>query len=148
VQRPPFSKPATLSNPHYIASRYPVDVSYTKDMAEEAVAYAEEGALMGKRITKEMTEGIRKFKKTIEADKVILFGSYATGTAGKDSDIDLILVSKKFTGKKFHQRLKGMWLKWTLDMPVDFVPYTPGEFKKAAGEAGIVSEALREGIEI
>lgn len=30
-------------------------------------------------------------------DKVLLFGSYAKGTAHKDSDIDLLLVSKRFT---------------------------------------------------
>ena len=101
-----------------------------------------------KKVTKEMIEGIREFKKRIKADKVILFGSYATGRAGRDSDVDLILVSRKFEGRGFHSRFKGLWLKWNLGMPVDFIPYTPKEFKRLSKKVSIVSEALREGIEV
>lgn len=101
-----------------------------------------------KKINKKMIESIRQFKKKIKADKVILFGSYATGKATEHSDIDLILVSKKFKGRDFFSRCKGLWLKWPLDLPVDFVPYTPKEFAKLSKDVSIVSEALREGIEI
>jgi len=55
-------------------------------------------------------------------------------------------VSRKFKGKNFHSRFKGLWLKWDLDLPVDFIPYTPEEFDKLKKEVSIVSEALREGI--
>ena len=34
-------------------------------------------------------------------DKVLLFGSYAKGTANADSDIDLLLISKKFSDDVF-----------------------------------------------
>ena len=103
---------------------------------------------MGKKITKEMINGIRRFKKDVKVEKVILFGSYASGNAKENSDIDLLLVGKKFRNKDFHSRFKGLWLKWKLNFPVDFVCYTPEEFEVRKMEPTIVKEALREGIEI
>lgn len=45
-------------------------------------------------------------------------------------------------------KFKRLWLKWNLDLPVDFIPFTPEEFNKLKKEVSIVSEALREGVEI
>lgn len=98
--------------------------------------------------TQKIIEEIRKFKRKIKADVAIIFGSFARGEFGEHSDIDLLLVSKKFRGKKFHERFKGLWLKWHLDLPVDFICYTPEEFNKLKKEVSLVSEALREGIEL
>ena len=103
---------------------------------------------MGKKITKEMIKKIMKFKKEINVERVILFGSYARGKANKDSDLDIVLVGKKFRNKDIMSRYKGLWLKWTLDLPVDFIAYTPEEFEKLSKQVSIVSEALKEGIEI
>jgi len=101
---------------------------------------------MDEKESKRVINGIKKFKEKIKADKIVIFGSFARGEFGKHSDIDIILVSRKFKGKNFHSRFKGLWLKWDLDLPVDFIPYTPEEFDKLKKEVSIVSEALREGI--
>ncbi|MEM2619521.1 MAG: hypothetical protein QW356_08630, partial [Candidatus Hadarchaeales archaeon] len=61
---------------------------------------------------------------------------------------DLILISKSFEGKNFFERLRGLWLKWKLQKPVDFIPYTPEEFQRLKTKVSLVSEALKEGIEI
>jgi len=37
---------------------------------------------------------------------------------------------------------------WNLDLPVDFICYTPEEYKKLAKQITIVREAERNGIEI
>lgn len=104
---------------------------------------------MGKRkIDQRLINGIKLYKTAIGADKIVLFGSYARGDYTEDSDVDLILVSKKFEGKKFHARFKGLWLKWNLKMPVDFIPLTPEEFKKQKKGVSIISEALKEGIAV
>lgn len=104
---------------------------------------------MGKgKIDQRLISGIKKYKGKIGADKIVLFGSYARGDYTEDSDVDLILVSRKFKGKKFHARFKGLWLKWNLKMPVDFIPLTPEEFEKQKKEVSIVSEALKEGIAV
>ena len=103
---------------------------------------------MGKKENKieEIIKGIKEFKKKTMIEKVILFGSYARGKWTEHSDIDLLLISKKFRKKEFHERFKGLWLKWDLDYPVDFICYTPEEFNKLKKQVSIVSEALREGI--
>jgi len=95
---------------------------------------------------------LSKFKGRLSSDiplrKMILFGSMATGRAHKDSDIDLILVSDKFRGKKSFRRSIGFYKYWDLDYPVDFLCYTPEEFNKLKNQISIVREAVRKGIEI
>ena len=93
-----------------------------------------------------------KFKKSISKDfpleKMIFFGSRATGRPHRWSDIDLILVSSKFENMDFFQRGASMYDYWKLDYPVDFLCYAPKEFKEKSKQITIVSEAINEGIEI
>ncbi len=96
----------------------------------------------------EIIEGIRRFKKKIGVEKAYLYGSYARGEANKHSDVDVILLSKKFEHKTFTERMKGLWLAWTLDLPVDFLCYTPREFNEQKKQVSIISQAIKEGIEI
>ena len=95
---------------------------------------------------------INKFKKrllySIQIDKMILFGSMAKRKGHKDSDIDLIIVSNKFKGKKSFKRSLGFYKYWDLDYPVDFLCYTPEEFNKLKKQITLVREAVKEGIEI
>ena len=79
---------------------------------------------------------------------MILFGSRAKGKTGKDRDIDLIVVSSRFKRLDFFERGAKMYNYWNLDYPVDFLCYTPEEFKRLREHITIVSEALKEGIEI
>ena len=95
---------------------------------------------------------INEFKKrlsyNIPIDKMILFGSVAKGKVHKDSDIDLIIVSNKFKGKKSFKRSLGFYKYWDLDYPVDFLCYTQEEFNKLKKQITLVREAVKEGIEI
>jgi len=96
----------------------------------------------------ELISKIREFKKKNKLDRAIFFGSHAKGKAHKWSDIDLIVVSKKFRGKGILRRSPDLYMKWDLDYPVDFLCYTPEEFNKLSKQVSIVSEALKHGIEI
>lgn len=95
---------------------------------------------------------LKKFKYNlntkIRIDKIIFFGSRASGKPHKWSDIDLIVVSKNFKGKRFRYRPIGFYDCWSLNYPVDFLCYTPEEFKKLSKQISIVSEAIKNGIEI
>ena len=95
---------------------------------------------------------LKKFKHDlntkIRIDKVIFFGSRVKGKANKDSDVDLIIVSKGFEGKRFRYRPIGFYDCWNLNYPVDFLCYTPKEFNKLSKQVSIVSEAIKNGIEI
>lgn len=91
---------------------------------------------------------LRAFLKKEAIEKAILFGSFARGEARKDSDIDLILVSREFEGKSALKRPVRFYIDWNLGYPVDFLCYTPKEFNNLRKQVSIVSQALKEGIEI
>ena len=104
---------------------------------------------MGK---KEIVDQLKKFKrklnKEIPIEKLIFFGSRASGKPKKWSDIDLIIVSAAFKHKKTFKRAIGLYDMWTLDYPVDFLCYTPEEFDEFAKHMTIVRAAIKEGVEI
>ena len=79
---------------------------------------------------------------------MILFGSQATGKTHKNSDVDLIIVSKNFEGIERLNRAPDLYLRWDLDYPVDILCYTPKEFNRKKKFIGIVQQAVKEGIEI
>lgn len=89
-----------------------------------------------------------KLKRNFNVSKIILFGSRAMGNFHEDSDVDLIVVSEDFKGKKFRYRSIGFYDYWDLGYPVDFLCYTPEEFEKFKGQVTIVREAVENGIEI
>ena len=101
---------------------------------------------------KSLIEGLKKFKERIskkyDPEKIILFGSRAFGKPHRDSDVDLIIVSKKFNGISNLKRSPELWLEWQLDYPVDFLCYTPKEFNRLKKRITIVKEAVEKGIEI
>ncbi len=101
---------------------------------------------------KDLVGELKRFKIKTSADipiqKLILFGSRATDKAKEDSDVDLILISEKFKRLNFIKRAAKMYDYWDLNLPVDFLCYTPKEFEKLRKQVSIVSEALKKGIEI
>lgn len=105
---------------------------------------------MDKRET--LIKEIKKFTKIISKEykikKVILFGSQVTKKININSDVDLIIVSPNFKRKRKIKRSPPLYIKWNLSYPVDFLCYTPEEFKKKKSQIGIVQEAVKEGIEI
>jgi predicted nucleotidyltransferase len=103
---------------------------------------------MGKNKT--LIEKLKEFKeqvsKHIPLEKMIFFGSKATGKGDKHSDIDLIIVSKKFNKIRPIERGLNLYDYWDIDSPVDFLCYTPEEFKKAIKRIGLAAEAVKNGI--
>lgn len=84
----------------------------------------------------------------IPIDKMYLFGSRAAGKIKRSSDVDLLLVSKEFIGKRRIRRAPALYMKWNLNYPVDFVCLTPKEFREKKNEIGVVQEAVKKGIKI
>jgi hypothetical protein len=87
-------------------------------------------------------------KTGVPIERAILFGSRARGDAGPHSDVDLLLVSSSFAGKSASQRAAPLHLAWDLDLPVDFLCYSPEEFERLRRRITIVRIALQEGLEI
>jgi len=78
-------------------------------------------------------------------DKVYLFGSYASGKADDNSDIDLALVSKNFKGNRFLDSVElGKYvIKSSVDIEVH--PFSTENFTE---EDPFISEIIRTGIKI
>lgn len=87
----------------------------------------------------------KKLSKVIPVTEMIFFGSRATGKAGKESDVDLLVVSPAFRNVK-SARGKELYDFWELDYPVDFLCYTPEEFEKQKRKISLVRAVLKEGI--
>ena len=100
---------------------------------------------------KELVKNLKEFKEQIKKkygiSKIILFGSRTGSNFREDSDVDLIVVGK-FDRNRNLERAPPLHLAWQLDLPVDFLCYTPKEFNKLKKRITIVREALKEGIEI
>jgi len=47
-----------------------------------------------------LKEMVRRIVEVAEPEKIILFGSYATGHAGRASDLDLMVVTRKGASKR------------------------------------------------
>src|SRR3990172_1379885 len=77
-----------------------------------------------------------------------LFGSRARERPRPDSDVDLIVVGRRFRRKNPIDRAGPLHLAWDLGLPVDFLCYTPEEFEELSRRPSIVREALREGIRV
>lgn len=88
---------------------------------------------------------IEKLKEQgISPSSVILYGSYAKGTAREYSDIDLIVVSKDFEGMNLLQRLETLGVSAARILePVQAKGYTPEEFE--AGDDLFLREVLKHG---
>jgi len=101
---------------------------------------------------KVILKSIKEFKKDlssrVEIERMIVFGSLARGKFTKDSDIDLIIVSKSFRNKLFHKRGLDFDKFWKIDYPFDFICLSPEEFESMRKKITIVSLAEKEGIEI
>ena len=90
----------------------------------------------------------RKVAERFGIEKMILFGSRASGRARPDSDVDLIVVGRRFRRKNAIDRAAPLHLAWDLRLPVDFLCYTPEEFEKLSKRPSIVREAIREGVAV
>jgi predicted nucleotidyltransferase len=90
---------------------------------------------------------VQKIVAEYSPSKVILFGSHCTGTAGADSDVDLLIIKK--TSDRFLDRWTAVLRILTgmhRGVPVEPLVLTPEEVQKrlAAGDQ-FITEILEKG---
>jgi hypothetical protein len=84
---------------------------------------------------KRIYEIIAAFRKALEeegikAQKLILFGSYSTGQSREDSDIDLIVISRDFSGKSYWERIDIFSRAiYRVFEPIEATAFTPEEWE-------------------
>jgi len=75
---------------------------------------------------------VRKIDERISVDKAFLFGSTVKGDRLEESDVDLIIVSKAFTGVPVPKRLGMLHKEWNYKEDLQALAYTPEEFSKVS----------------
>ncbi len=91
---------------------------------------------------------IRKFSRQLaqefRPDQIVLFGSYAQGTAAEDSDVDLLIILP-FEGKPVAKSVE-MRMKLRPNFPVDLIVRTPANvLERLEMEDTFMREVLEEG---
>jgi len=85
----------------------------------------------------------------IQAKRAILYGSRARGTAGIDSDIDLIVIAPEFDHVPDRGLVERLWqLRARTDHRIEPIPCGESERDAAVTGRAIIEIAHREGIEI
>jgi uncharacterized protein len=79
-------------------------------------------------------------KNKIPIRKAILFGSYAKGKAKAESDIDVALVSDKFSGDRFDDRQRIVPFRREIDSRIEPLPFRSEDFENR----GILAEEIRK----
>ena len=74
---------------------------------------------------KEIEEVGRRIGREFRPDRVLLFGSYADGTATDDSDVDLLVVLP-FEGRPFHKSLEIL-NRLDVRFPCDLLARSPDD---------------------
>jgi len=106
-----------------------------------------------KRIPKKISKKIKEFTATLDKDKlpiqeVYLFGSYAKGTSHKWSDIDICVISPRFTDP--WDAMQYLWHKRppindAYEPPIEPIGFSPKDFYEGGT---LINEIKRHGIKI
>lgn len=105
---------------------------------------------------KKIVEAIESFKLSLEelgvrTETIVVFGSYAAGTAEEHSDIDLAVISDDFRGVDIFSRLEILGLalaRAKIMEPVEALAYTPEEYESKEQGTFIADEVKAKGIRV
>jgi predicted nucleotidyltransferase len=88
---------------------------------------------------------VRRIVERFQPDRIILFGSHARGTAGPDSDVDLLVVLRDPAPKR--QKVVEIYrLLAGIGLPKDVIIVSPEEVERYRSVPGtIIRPALLEG---
>jgi predicted nucleotidyltransferase len=100
---------------------------------------------------REVIKKINKFvellkQQGVNISKIILFGSYAKGKAGPDSDIDLVVVSNQFGRDTAKEMMSLRKIALKVDSHIEPVPLSPDDLSDKY--SSFSQEINRYGIDI
>ena len=68
-------------------------------------------------------------KEGVTVSKLLLYGSYARGTAHKDSDIDVCVISPSFGKDHFGERFSLLHMAPRIDARIEPVPFSLKDYR-------------------
>jgi predicted nucleotidyltransferase len=92
-----------------------------------------------------VAEVVRRLVAAADPDKIVVFGSRAKGSAGPDSDMDLLII--KDSTQPRHRRTAPLYAVLRgLGVAADILWFTPAEVQDWSGARNFISTvAIREG---
>ncbi len=96
-------------------------------------------------LNKVINSFLEEIQKKYRIDDAYLYGSFAKGTAGKWSDIDIAIVSSDFSDDLFEDRLILMRLASTIDDRIEPKPFNKELFN---ADDPLVDEIQKHGIRL
>ncbi|MCR4403029.1 MAG: nucleotidyltransferase domain-containing protein [Firmicutes bacterium] len=94
-------------------------------------------------ITRGFVKALRSRNTRVE--KATLFGSYATGQATQDSDIDIAIISPYFGNDCVEEAVMLKRVSEDIDLDISPRPYSLDEYRKASRGEFLYDEILRRG---
>jgi len=99
---------------------------------------------------KQIEVSIKKYletlrNKNIKVKKAILYGSCASGSNNKDSDIDLAIISPDFGRDRFSEALMLKKLTRDVDLDISPRPYSIEQYQKAKQGDFLFDEIIQKG---
>lgn len=92
-----------------------------------------------------LTQIVERITEHFQPESIILFGSYARGTAHVDSDADLLVVMN-VAGSKRKQAIEIDLCLQGIPIPTDVIVVTPEDIERYCDcPSAIIHDALREG---
>ena len=95
-----------------------------------------------------LDECLAAIRASFAPEALIVFGSRVSGTPDEWSDIDIVLVSERFAGRRALDRLRTFRELIDPHRHVDVLCLTPEELAQRRNGPNIVAEAVRTGVRI
>lgn len=95
-----------------------------------------------------MESYLPRIRKLFSPQQVWLFGSRVRGDALEESDLDVIVVAASFEGVAWPERWSQILKRADVKHAIEFLCYTPKEFKRKRKQLGIVEAAVEEGVRV
>jgi predicted nucleotidyltransferase len=93
-----------------------------------------------------LTQFLRQVSKQVKVDQMLIFGSYAKGTATLDSDIDVVVVSEDFARIRTDKRLRILDTAARDIEPVIIAAGFTNREMQQAGKHSILGQARTSGV--
>lgn len=77
---------------------------------------------------KKLSEIVVKIAEEFKPEKIILFGSWAWGEPGPDSDVDLLIIKKTEDTRKLAREIDDVL--FPRSFPIDLIVYRPDQVEK------------------
>lgn len=99
-------------------------------------------------VIRKLRESIGRLKKMVPVDCVYLYGSYANGTPGPYSDVDVAVVSPAFGVNVIDETVRLMEVFEETGLPVEPRAFSRDEYRAAGPGSFLHDEVIAKGIRV